>query len=246
MEILKRSIVKNAAMESTSFSASAFLRTKGYATLSGSAVVQGVLRSAGGWSADISFQGRDSIGTGAFESGRIRSVSRDGTQILLSFDSLQGPIVENFIRTLTGSSNGWWSIGEPSMRTNGRGAISPMQLNDIASLFQIHALHPPEKLFGSVKSYRLDISLIPNAVRNLFGDFAKENATVSGTLWINAKDFTLLRAVWNLEAILTPLGPADLVIDVTLSGSTATPEIILPTGSAGILSFKSVFATISQ
>lgn len=246
-EVLKRSIIRSSAVESASVSASVFILLKGYSSFSGSAVVQGVLRGSGGWSADISFQGRDSNGTGAPESGKIRTISVDGSQIFLKPESLQGPMLELYAKSLTGSLNGWWVTGQPaSLPLGGRRTLSPADLSETASMFTIISASGPLKISDRKKAYRIDVLLSDDAVRTLFADSAKENTSIRGTLWINALDFTLLRAEWNLRDLMTVFGPADLSVDVTLSDINRPTEISLPTGSSSKLPLNGAFATISR
>lgn len=246
-EVLRRSIIRSSAIESASVSASAFVLLKGYASFSGSAVIQGVIRGTGGWSADIAFQGRDSQGTGAPESGRILSVSLDGSQIFLKPESLQGPMLEAYAKTLTGSLNGWWMTGQPAaIPQGGRHTLGPAELNQTAELFSILGSSGPDPYPGRRKAYRIHVALTPDAVTTLFANSAKENTEIQGVLWIDANDFTLLRATWDLRDVLTAFGPADLSLDVTLSDVNHAPEIFPPTGSSGILPLNGVFATISH
>ena len=244
-EVLKRSIIKSSSVESVTISASAFLILKGYTSFSGSAVVQGVVRGSGGWAADVTFQGRDSLGKGGFESGNFSALSVDGSQIFLKPTSLQGPVLSAYAQTLSGSINGWWVTGEPSPETHsGRHTLSPQELKETASLFDVRAMTGPA-MYSSVKrAYQLSVVVKPDAVSSLFADAAKDNTVVSGTLWIDAKDFSLLRASWNLRDVFTQIGPADISFDVTFSDYGRSKEIIPPTGSASVLPLNGVFATI--
>ncbi len=246
-EVLRRAIIRSSSIESASISASASVLLKGYATFSGSAVIQGVIRGAGGYSADISFQGKDSVGGGQAESGLVRVVSIDGSQVFLKPESLRGPQLEPFAQSLSGSLNGWWFIGQPSsLPPGGRHTLSPAELDEMSSLFTIGDVKEPEIFSGRRKAYRIPVSLEQKAVAALFAHSAKENTAVRGTLWIDTADFTLVRATWRLGDLLTPFGPADILLDVSFTDINRAPEIVLPTGSASALPLNGVFATISH
>ncbi len=247
-EVLRRAIIRSSAIDSASISASASVLLKGYSTFSGSAVIQGVLRGSGGWSADISFQGRDSAGRGEAESGTIKVLSLDGSQIFLNPKSLQGPLLHIVSKSLTGSVNGWWVMGQPSpIPTGGRHTLSPAELDETASLFRIDGSSGPSAYAGRrTTAYRIAVTLTPDALRALFAGAAKDKTAISGVLWIDAEDFTLLRATWNLADILTSFGPADILLDVVLGDINRAPEIVPPTGSSATLLLNSVFDTISH
>ena len=246
-EVLRRAIIRSSAVESATVSASASVLLKGYATFSGSAVIQGVIRGTGGYAVDVSFQGTDSLGAGLPESGLVRVVTIDGSQIFLKPESLRGPRLEPFVRSLSGSANGWWFVGQPSsLPTTGRKTLSPADLEEMSSLFAIGDVKEPEAFSGRKTAYRMPVTLSSEAIAALFAHSAKEHTGVSGTLWIDAADFTLLRANWRLTELLTPFGPADILLDISFTDINRAPGIVLPTGSASVLPLNGVFATISH
>lgn len=246
-EVLRRAIIRSSAIESASVSASASILLKGYSSFSGSAVIQGVLRGTGSWSADVSFQGRDSAGHGRPASGRVRAVSLDGSQVFIKPDSLQGDLLEAYAKTLTGSLSGWWYVGQPAgTPPGGRRTLAPAELNQAAAMFRIDSSSGPEPFADSGTAYRISVTLTPDAVAALFAGSAKPTTAAYGTLVVDAADFTLIRATWNLRDVLTSFGPADIALDVALGDINRAPEIVLPSGSSAALPLNGVFATISH
>lgn len=248
-EVLRRAILRGHTLDSASLSASVSVAIDEGKSLSGSSVVQAILHNGGtAWSATSTFRASGTFVPSGETSGRVTVLTLDGHQLFLKPESLQGEISELVKKTLTGSQNGWWTIGESEsgqvVRTV-RSAPAPAELDQAASMFTITDSRPPRRGQDGRLEYRLDVELSKKVQEELFPPNTTENAVVTGTLFIDAQDFTLRRSAWEIHDLKTLFGLASIHFDVSLQDFDRAPVIKLPVGSSATLPFKDIFATFS-
>lgn len=248
-EVLRRAILRGHTMDSASLSASVSASVQDGTVLSGSSVIQAVLQNGGtSWSVTSTFQATGTVFKSEETSGRITVLTMDGRQFFVKADGLQGMVADLMKQAMTGSLNGWWVTGQSQsgqiIRTV-RSAPAPAELNAATAMFVIVDSTAPRRGQDGRLEHRLDVRLSKEAQSALFTEETTEMATMEGTLFIDAEEFTLRRSSWTIENLMTPFGPTALHFDISLQDFDRAPDVLLPQGSSATLPLKDIFATFS-
>lgn len=249
-EVVRRAVIRSSTVDSVSIALSGNVKTQGAPTLSGSIIVQSVVRSSGhAWSADASFN-VESMGESGFTqaNGRVVLVAPGNGQIYLRPESLDGMLGDRLKRVLTGSVNGWWVVGEE------RAFEAPSLVPDPAMLSAYGDAIDVMRDFGVTtskegrKQYHYAVALKSESLIALDGDTQEptQDFSAQGELWIDAEDFTLSRATWDIQSVPSVMGPANVRVDATFSRYDRSPQIQSPAGTAATLHIESIFAIFSR
>lgn len=249
-EVLKRSVIKSHSVNSVSIAVASTFQTQGQKTLSGSMIIQGVLRAGGRvWSADTAFDIESKEATGSqYMTGRAVFISPGTGLQYLRIESLEGELGAKIKALLNTSSSMWWVTGTPKDNTDSEviRAPDPAILEEYVNAIQIVDDLGIAKLEDKTKAYHYKVTLKPEVLAVLdpddvsAGDFIAE-----GELWINAKDFSLRRAIWDLSNVESEAGTVDIHADINFSNFNKAPQITEPNGSIETLPLESIFAIFS-
>lgn len=251
-EVIRRAVIKSNTVESVAVALSVDLRTITTNTLSGSMIVQGVLRSGSqAWSADTSFNVESTMKRGHERaSGRLQAVSPGRGQTYLRLESIDGALGDLVKKSLTGSMNTWMVYGTDSgTKPALRQTPDPALLSSYADAIVVEENLGTEKDAEGRTLYHYRVTLKPETVSSLpQGGSVEEVSTLkaNGELWIESSGFSLTRAKWSLSNVPTIFGPVILHIDALFSDYNAAPRVSPPTGSASILPLESIFAIFSS
>ena len=250
-EVIRRAVIRSNTVESVAVSLSADIRTEATTALSGSLVVQAVIRSGGqAWSADTSFHLESTMTRGHERaSGRMVAVSPGTGRMYLRLESAEGVLGQMLRRSFTGSTNGWMVYGEDSGATlSERHTPDPVVMSSYAD-----ALAVTENL-GIVKDngrslYHYRVALKPETLSSMpqgGTPEANQSLKADGEMWIDTKDFSLTRVIWNVSGVPTALGVIVLRADALFSEYDSAAQIQSPVGTAATLPLESIFAIFSS
>lgn len=250
-EVIRRAVIRSNTVESVAVSLSANIRTEQTTALSGSLVVQAVIRSGGqAWSADTSFH-VNSITRRGHEraSGRMVAVSPGTGLMYLRLESAEGILGQMLRRSFTGSTNGWMVYGEDSgAKLSERHTPDPAVMSSYAD-----ALSVTENL-GIVKDngrsfYHYRVALKPemlSAMPQGGTPETNEHLKAEGEMWIDTRDFSLSRVIWNVSGVPSALGAIVVHADALFSEYDSAAQIQSPVGTAATLPLESIFAIFSS
>lgn len=251
-EVMRRAVIRSNTVESFAVSLSAEVSTIDETTLSGSFIVQSVIRSGGqAWTADTSFNVESSMQRGHERaSGRLVLVSPGTGRTYLRLESAEGVLGQMLRRSFTGSVSGWMVYGEDSgSKPSPRHAPDPVMLSSYAD-----ALAVTEDL-GIVKAddgrtlYHYRVALKTENLSSLPSGGSADAAqglTAEGEMWIDDLDFSLSRVIWSLKAVPTSFGNVNIHVDALFSDYDSASQIQSPVGTAATLPLESIFAIFSS
>ncbi len=251
-EVIRRAVIRSNTVDSVAVSLSADVRTEETTALSGSVIVQSVIRSGGqAWTADTSFNVESSMSRGHERaSGRLVFVSPGTGRTYVRLESVEGVLGLLLRQSFTGSSTGWMVYGEESTaKPTKRQAPDPVMLSSYAD-----ALLVTEDL-GTMKDsdgntlYHYLVVLKSETLSSLPDGGSVEAASglsAVGEMWIDSSDFSLSRVIWNIRGIPTSLGLITLRADALFSDYDSASQIQTPVGTAAVLPLESIFAIFSS
>lgn len=251
-EVIRRAVIRSNTVESVAVSLSADVRTEETTALSGSVIVQSVIRSGGqAWTADTSFNIESSMSRGHERaSGRLVLVSPGTGRTYVRLESAEGVLGLLLRKSFTGSSTGWMVYGEESTaKPAKRQAPDPVMLSSYAD-----ALTVTEDL-GTVKDadgrtlYHYIVALKSETLSSMPDGGSVEAASglsATGEMWIDSSDFSLSRVIWNIRGVPTSLGLITLRADALFSDYNSASQIQTPVGTAATLPLESIFAIFSS
>lgn len=251
-EVIRRAVIRSNTVESVAVSLSADIRTEETTALSGSVIVQSVIRSGGhAWTADTSFNVESSMNRGHERaSGRLVLVSPGTGRTYVRLESAEGVLGMLLRKSFTGSSTGWMVYGEESAtKPAQRQAPDPVMLSSYAD-----ALSVTEDL-GTMKDadgrtmYHYLVTLKSERLSSMPDGGSVEAASglsANGEMWIDSSDFSLSRVIWNIRGIPTTLGVMRLRADALFSDYDSASQIQTPVGTAATLPLESIFAIFSS
>lgn len=249
-EVIRRAVIRSNTVESVAVSMSADVRTEATTALSGSLVVQAVIRSGGqAWSADTSFHLKSITRRGHERaSGRMVAVSPGTGRMYLRLESVEGILGQMLRRSFTGSTNGWMVYGEDTgTKLSERRTPDPAVMSSYAD-----ALSVTENL-GIVKEngrsfYHYRVALKPETLSSMpqgGTPEANESLKAEGEMWIDTGDFSLSRVIWNVSGVPTAIGSIMIRADALFSEYDSAAQIQSPVGTAATLPLESIFAIFS-
>lgn len=245
-EVIRRAVIRSHTVESVSVALSGNMKLESQPSLSGSIVVQGVVRSGGrAWSADSSFIVESTGGLGHTQaSGRLVLVAPGNGQIFLRPESMEGMLGEAVRRTLTGSVSGWWVMGEEQKVDVSSQTPDPDTLSAYADAIVV------TENFGIQDGvdgdrYHYKVELKPEAIAILDPSADASELSATGELWIDTKTFVLTRAMWDIDGLRSEHGVARIHADALFTDYDSSPQIQGPVGSATTLPLESIFAIFS-
>lgn len=246
-EVLRRTIIRSHTLDSANLTATVSAQLNGKKAMSGSALIEGVIQNGGlSWSLVSSVRVRGLLPNDQ-SSGNVSLLTPDGQVYYVHFDTIQGAATAVVPLIGTGSANGWWKTGTSlPVQAYTRTIPSPSELEQAVSLFTIVDFSSPRRGADGRLQYRLTVSLADDAMQSLFGQYVSEETRTTGTLTIDALDFSLRRTQWSLESLQTSEGSLNLAFDITLKDFDTAAEVVLPTGSSATLPLKDIFATFSH
>jgi hypothetical protein len=238
-------------VNSVSIAVASTFTSNGKRTLSGSLIIQGVLRSGGKvWSADTAFDIESKEQKDVqYLTGRAVLLSPGSGLKYLRIEALEGDLGTVIRRALGGASPTWWVTGAPAEDPEGEvlRAPDPAILEEYVNAITIVEDLGVDRMDDKTKAYHYKVTLKPDILAALeredsssVGDFSAE-----GELWINAKDFSLRRAIWGLKNVESEIGMVDLHADINFSNFNRAPQITEPNGSIETLPLESIFAIFS-
>lgn len=251
-EVIRRAVIRSNTVESVAVSLSADVRTEETTALSGSVIMQSVIRSGGqAWTADTSFNIESSMSRGHERaSGRLVLVSPGTGRTYVRLESAEGFLGLLLRKSFTGSMTGWMVYGEESAtKPAKRQAPDPVILSSYAD-----ALSVTEDL-GTVKDsegrtlYHYRVALKSETLSSMPAGGSVEAASglsATGEMWIDSSDFSLSRVIWNIRGIPTSLGLISLRADALFSDYDSASQIQTPVGTAATLPLESIFAIFSS
>jgi len=251
-EVIRRAVIRSNTVESVAVSLSADVHTEETSTLSGSVIVQSVIRSGGNaWTADTSFNIESSMNRGHERaSGRLVLVSPGTGRTYVRLESAEGVLGMLLRKSFTGSSSGWMVYGEESIAKPAKRQVpDPVMLSSYAE-----ALTVTEDL-GTMKDangrtlYHYLVALKPETLSSMpdGGSVdAVSGLSATGEMWIDSSDFSLARVIWKIRGIPTTLGSITLRADALFSDYDSASQIQTPAGTASTLPLESIFAIFSS
>ncbi len=251
-EVIRRAVIRSNTVESVAVSLSADVRTEETTALSGSVIMQAVIRSGGqAWTADTSFNVESAMSRGHERaSGRLVFVSPGTGRTYVRLEAAEGVLGLLLRQSFTGSSTGWMVYGEESAsKPTRRQAPDPAMLSSYAD-----ALTVTEDL-GTMKDsdgrtlYHYMVALKSETLSSMPDGGSIEAASglsAKGEMWIDSSDFSLSRVIWNIRGVPTSLGLITLHADALFSDYNSASQIQTPVGTAATLPLESIFAIFSS
>lgn len=251
-EVIHRAVIKSNSVESVAVSLSAHFSTIETTSVSGSLIVQSVIRSGGqAWSADTSFNVESVVREGHERaSGRLVAVSPGTGRTYLRLESAEGILGQMLRRSFTGSTSGWMAYGND----NGSKPVSRHTPDPVMMSKYAEALSVTENL-GTVRDdrgralYHYRVRLLSETLSSL-PQQAPEDVTsglsAHGELWIDSTDFSLRRVIWNVEGVPSGVGPLRVRADALFTDYDSAEQIHAPIGTSATLPVESIFAIFSS
>ncbi len=251
-EVIRRAIIKSNTVQSFAVSLSAQMQTDETQALSGSVILQAIVRSGGQvWSADTSFEIESTMPRGHERaSGRLIAISPGTGQTYLRLESAEGALGELLKKSFSGSNNGWMVYGQNSdKKLLPRDTPDPQQLSSYADVIVVTENLGTKKDETGRVLYHYRVALKPELLSSLHQEEVSDTehqVRAEGEMWIDSDNFSLLRAKWDLGGVPTSLGNMTLRIDALFSQYDSASGIQTPVGSAALLPLESIFAIFSQ
>lgn len=251
-EVIRRAIIRSNAVQSVAVSLEADMHTEESQTLSGSVIMQAVLKSGGqAWSADSLFNLESSMKRGHERaSGRLLMVSPGTGQTYLRLESVQGVLGELLRKSFTGSNTGWMVYGEDSgSKQLQRTTPDPAVMSSYAETLSVTENLGIVDDDSGRESYHFRVALKPQMLSSLPQGGTTDAASMlraHGELWIDTDDFSLSKVLWNVSGIPTLVGPVTLHISARFTDYDVASIIESPSGSAATLPLESIFAIFSS
>ncbi len=250
-EVIRRSVIKSNTVQSFAVSLSAKMNTVEVDSLSGSVVLQAIVRSGGrAWRADTSFDIESTMSRGHERaSGRIVAVFPGNGRTFLRLESSEGVLGTLLRQSFTGSTSGWMMYGEESgMTVRPRATPDPDYVLSYADAIVVTEDLGKTKNYSGRETYHYRVALKPEALLSIMQSQpidVDQNLRAEGELWIDSENYSLLRATWKLVGVPTSLGAISLDIDALFSQYDSAPRIETPFGSAATLPLDSIFDIFS-
>ncbi len=251
-EVIRRAVIRSNTVESVAVSLSADMKTETSSALSGSIIMQAVIRSGGqAWSADTSFQIESSAKRGHERaSGRLVAVSPGTGKTYMRLESAEGSLGQLLRKSFTGSTNGWMVYGTDSDAAPvHRGTPDPVMLSSYANALSVTENLGMQEDSQGRSVYHYHVALKPEGLASLPQGGTPEAVgalTARGEMWIDAQDFSLRRVTWNVSGIPTSVGTLTLHADALFSEYNSASQIQAPAGTSATLPLESIFAIFSS
>jgi len=251
-EVVRRAVIRSNTVESVAASVSAGVVSQDASTLSGSFIVQSVIRSGGqAWNADASFHIETAMHRGLERaSGRIVIVSPGTGRTYLRLESAEGVLGKLLRQSFTGSTSGWMFVGQQAnVQAPPRQAPDPAVLLSYADALTVTEDLGFAEADDGRTLYHYRVALKPETLSSLPAGGTPDAAaglSASGEMWIDADNFSLSRVIWHLRGVPTSLGLIDIRIDALFSDYDSASLIQTPAGTASSLPLESIFATFSS
>lgn len=245
-EVLRRTVIRSHTLDSASFTASVSAHLDGGKTISGSSIVQGVIQNSGmSWSLTSDFRIHGLLPDDD-SSGNVSLLTPDGDAYYVRFDAIEGGLQSVLPLMGSGSANSWWKIGQSVPKQKYTRTIpDPLELDQAVARFTIQDFLPLQRGSDGRLEYRMNVLLSDEAMHSLLGQYVSEESHATGTLAIDAHDFTLRRTQWSLQHLQTPSGTLNVTFDIDLKDFDSAKEVVVPSGSSATLPLKDIFATFS-
>ncbi len=251
-EVIRRAVISSNTVESVAVALSADMKTEDADTLSGSVIVQAIIRSdSQAWSADTSFNLESTMKRGHERaSGRLVTVSPGTGRTYIRLESAEGVLGQLLRKSFTGSSSGWMVYGQDSgSKPVPRRTPDPVLLSSYADAIVVEENLGTEQDDSGRTLYHYRVTLKPETLSSIpqgGSSEATNRLRANGELWIESTGFLLVRAKWFLSGVPTSFGFITLNIDALFSDYDSASQIESPVGSASTLPLESIFAIFSS
>ncbi len=250
-EVVRRAIIRSSTVESVAASVVADMKTENTDTLSGSVIMQGIIRSGGqSWSTDSTLTIESATKRGHERvRGRLVMVSPGNGQTYLRLESVEGVLGELLRNSMPDSTSGWMVFGNDSASVpSARSTPDPERISSYADVIIVQEDVGMEKDDDGQMLYHYRVGLHSDALASLSHESPSGEADgmkAVGEMWIESGNFSLRKVKWFLTGVPTSIGPMTMHIDVLFTQYDAALQIRTPVGSAATLPLESIFAIFS-